>query len=140
MSEVVVLFRSLRELFAEVRLEITRRLWQSIPNIREEHAEYGSELLDEIGSRLAYLFRHGPLELTAQCDDLCQRALALSRDERSSLIRLLWQGLPPMSGQFRENDPAFVAELNRRAAELESGTVKGIPHEEVMQRLKEKYG
>lgn len=34
---------------------------------------------------------------------------------------------------------AFVTDLNRRAAELDSGAVKGIPAEEVLRRLKEKY-
>jgi putative addiction module component (TIGR02574 family) len=41
---------------------------------------------------------------------------------------------------LQKHDAAFVAELNRRVAELESGAVKAIPHEEVMRRMKEKYG
>ncbi len=36
-----------------------------------------------------------------------------------------------------EWDEAFIEELNRRVADMESGKVKGIPHEEVMRRLKE---
>lgn len=141
MSEAVAaLFRSLQELFAEERAEITQRLWQSVPNIRDEYSEYEPQLLDEIEDRIAHVLINGPRVLTAQGEDLCQRALSMSREERSDLAQLLWQGLPSMYGLFGENDPAFLAELNRRMAELESGTVKAIPAEEVLQRLKEKYG
>lgn len=39
-----------------------------------------------------------------------------------------------------EWEDAWAAEVNRRVAELESGAVQAIPHEEVMRRMKEKYG
>lgn len=41
---------------------------------------------------------------------------------------------------LHKHDAAFVAEINRRVAELESGAVKATSHEEVMRRMKEKYG
>ena len=39
-----------------------------------------------------------------------------------------------------EWDPEFVAELDRRIADMESGRSKGIPAEEVFRKLREKYG
>ena len=38
-----------------------------------------------------------------------------------------------------EYDPAFVAELNRRIEDIQSGKVKGVPADEVFRRLREKY-
>jgi hypothetical protein len=52
-------------------------------------------------------------------------------------------GCPPGIMSVDEDDPesvaAFVAELNRRIEEIESGRVKKIPSEEVFRKLREKY-
>lgn len=61
---------------------------------------------------------------------------ALTAEERAELAEYLFV----LSGHDEEWDEAFIEEINRRAADMESGKVQGIPHEEVMQRLKEKYG
>jgi putative addiction module component (TIGR02574 family) len=39
-----------------------------------------------------------------------------------------------------EWEAAWAEEINRRLADYESGKVQGIPGDEVMRRLREKYG
>ena len=39
-----------------------------------------------------------------------------------------------------EDDPEFVAEINRRVESIRNGTAKMIPGDEVMNRLREKFG
>ena len=39
-----------------------------------------------------------------------------------------------------EWDEAWTDEINRRVADFEAGRTVGVPHEEVMQQLREKYG
>lgn len=62
---------------------------------------------------------------------------ALSAEERAELAEYL----RALNGDEEEEwDEAFIEELNRRAADMESGKVQGIPHEEVMRKFQEKYG
>ena len=46
----------------------------------------------------------------------------------------------PPPGVLCEDDPGFIDEINRRVAAFESGKTVGIPHDELMRRMKEKYG
>ncbi|HEY1190880.1 MAG TPA: addiction module protein [Gemmata sp.] len=39
-----------------------------------------------------------------------------------------------------EWEAAWIPEVERRIADFESGKTVGIPHDEVMRRMKEKYG
>lgn len=39
-----------------------------------------------------------------------------------------------------EWEAAWLPEIERRIADFESGKTTGIPHDEVMRRMKEKYG
>jgi putative addiction module component (TIGR02574 family) len=138
---VLTLFAALRELYAEERAGIAHRLWESLPNIKEDvYTYYDQEMVDEILDRIEYVRQSGPNRLTTDGDTLCQQALAFSREDRGDLVHLLWQSLPSMYGIFGTNDPDFIAEINRRIAECESGKEKGIPAEEVFRHLKEKYG
>ena len=60
--------------------------------------------------------------------DLLNAALALSETERAELAELLAASL---SAEASSLHPAWSAELHRRAAEVDSGTVKPIPWDEV---------
>lgn len=72
--------------------------------------------------------------------------MALPKSERFTLIQAV---LAKMKDEFVENtvgerlpwetDELF-AELDRRVAEIRSGKVKAIPGENVMNRLKERFG
>ena len=65
--------------------------------------------------------------------ELWQEAAELTEEERASLARLLIESLEG------EPDPdveaAWAAEIEQRVAELDAGTAKTIPWEEVRQRL-----
>jgi putative addiction module component (TIGR02574 family) len=62
---------------------------------------------------------------------------ALSNEDRAELARFLLESLDP------EMDPdveaSWVTELNRRVSEIQSGNAVGIPMEEVLRRMREKY-
>ena len=67
---------------------------------------------------------------------------ALSADDRAALAEYLIRSLPVPGEEVSEEEAeaAWAAELNRRLADYESGKVQGIPGDEVMRRLREKYG
>lgn len=69
---------------------------------------------------------------------------ALTADERQELAEYL---LALNNGEGEEEElteeeweEAWAEEVNRRIAEFEAGRTKLIPGDEVMKRLKEKYG
>lgn len=66
--------------------------------------------------------------------DIARRALALDEEDRAELVTVLLDSLEP------EMDAAQSArwdeELRRRADELASGAVRGIPWSEVHERLR----
>lgn len=64
--------------------------------------------------------------------DILTAALALPEPERAELAELLAASLtsPPSSLH-----PAWGAELRRRAAEIDSGTVKPVPWDEVRRQV-----
>ncbi len=65
--------------------------------------------------------------------DLWKEASELSEKDRADLAGLLIESL---DGEPDEDvQAAWSAEIERRVAELDAGTVKGIPWEEVRQRL-----
>ena len=66
--------------------------------------------------------------------DVLSAALALPPDERLALAsELLASVEQPWTDEWER---AWAAELDRRAEDLESGRVKGIPWDEVRQRLR----
>jgi putative addiction module component (TIGR02574 family) len=65
--------------------------------------------------------------------DLWKDASELSEKDRADLAGLLIESLESHSDE--EVDAAWAAEIERRVAELEAGTVKSIPWEEVRRRL-----
>lgn len=65
--------------------------------------------------------------------DLWKEASELSEKDRADLAGLLIESL---EGEPDEGvEAAWAAEIERRVEQLEAGTVKGIPWEEVRQRL-----
>jgi hypothetical protein len=140
-DEVAELSRLLLALYAEERAEITHRLWDSLPNIKEDlFTYYDQELFEEIVHRIGIVRQFQPARLTAEGMVLCDRVLALPPADRADATHLLWQSLPSMYGLFGEDHPEFTKEVNRRIANFDSGKTVGIPHEVVMARMKEKYG
>lgn len=65
--------------------------------------------------------------------------LELSEVERLELANFLYDSLPLPPGVMSSDDPTFDTMLQRRIDEMESGKVVGIPAEQVMKRLREKY-
>ena len=60
--------------------------------------------------------------MSASLSSLTLQALALSERERADLAGLLLESLPESSDEA----PEVIAEMNRRAEELKSGTVAGL--------------
>lgn len=66
-------------------------------------------------------------------DAILKAALALPKIQRELLIDELVESLSPDTGPYSEEE--WLAELNRRKAEMEQGLTKPIPWEEVRRRL-----
>jgi putative addiction module component (TIGR02574 family) len=77
--------------------------------------------------------------MTDDAKRLLPELLALSEGDRLDLIDALWDSMPVRSGVWCEDDPEFKAELRRRTEGIRSGSVEGIPGDEVTQRMREKY-
>jgi putative addiction module component (TIGR02574 family) len=65
--------------------------------------------------------------------------LELPEADRWEVLGALLDSLPVPPGVPTEDDPDFDAMLHRRIDELDRGLVKGIPAEELMERLRQKY-
>ena len=70
--------------------------------------------------------------MTRAATDLFHAVLALPEPDRSEFVELMAVSVePPPPGLH----PAWGPELRRRAAQLDSGEVVGIPYEEVRKRM-----
>ncbi len=67
---------------------------------------------------------------------LLAEALALPQDERARLADELYASLPDDFDERLELDPAFAAELTRRAARLADDPAGAIPWDEARERLR----
>lgn len=67
-----------------------------------------------------------------------EQAMKLPIEERGWLRDDLWAS--SRTARERQIDAAWEVEIERRLAEIEAGTAKLIPAEEVFRKLKEKYG
>ncbi len=65
--------------------------------------------------------------------ELFEEAMRLTPEERAALTGLLLESLEPESEEGVEQ--AWMAEVERRMAELDSGTVQTIPWNELRARL-----
>ncbi len=72
---------------------------------------------------------------------ITQDALSVSAEDRIRLAQVLWNGVHsvPDEDQLRYKQET-IEEALRHDAELESGRDPGIPHDEVMARLRKKFG
>jgi putative addiction module component (TIGR02574 family) len=66
-------------------------------------------------------------------DDIFRKALALAPSDRVELVGLLIDSLD--EGVEQGAEAAWLAEIDRRAQELECGAVRSIPWELVRERL-----
>ena len=69
--------------------------------------------------------------MTQAATELLNAVLALPEPDRAEFAELLAASVGPAAGLHS----AWGPELRRRAAQLDSGEVKGIPHEEVMRKM-----
>ena len=79
-----------------------------------------------------------PDTMTAPAKEVIEKALELDEQDRAEVVAALLESLEVEENP--EEEAAFVAELERRAAEMESGAVKGIPWEELWAELQRERG
>lgn len=70
-------------------------------------------------------------------DEIMSDALALPPEQRESLAEQLMDSLAPLDQE--QIDALWALEAERRFKEIQDGTVKPIPGDEVMSRLKSRY-
>jgi putative addiction module component (TIGR02574 family) len=75
--------------------------------------------------------------MTTTAESLAAQANELSAQERSHLIDLLVASLPEEDDA--EVEAAWEKEIGRRVAEIEAGTAKLIPAEEVFAKARKLY-
>jgi putative addiction module component (TIGR02574 family) len=68
--------------------------------------------------------------MTPQTEAVLQAALALPETERLLLVERLMETLPPECDEVTEEE--FIAELDRRRAEMERDPSVGIPLSDVL--------
>lgn len=66
--------------------------------------------------------------MRAPVKEVVEKALKLDEYGRAEVAEVLMRSL---ENESIEDEADFVAELDRRAAEMEAGTVRGIPWEEL---------
>ncbi len=69
--------------------------------------------------------------MTQAATDLLNAVLALPEPDRSEVVESIEASVEPPAGLH----PAWGPELRRRAAQLDSGEVVGVPYEEVRKRM-----
>jgi putative addiction module component (TIGR02574 family) len=70
--------------------------------------------------------------MRAPVKEVVEKALQLDEHGRAEVVEVLLRSLEV---EEIEGDAALAAELERRAAEMEAGTVKGIPWEDLWAEL-----
>ena len=79
--------------------------------------------------------------MTESVIELTNQALSLSVADRVQLAQKLWESLPESDASVPPHEEAQALELaRRRDAELASGKVHGIPHDQVMQNARRSIG
>jgi putative addiction module component (TIGR02574 family) len=71
-------------------------------------------------------------------EEVRDEAMALSPEEWGHLAEELLDSV--RSDEDVESDEAYASEIQRRVAEIEAGTAKLIPGEDVIRELRAKYG
>ena len=78
--------------------------------------------------------------MSLKVEELKAAAAKLSQDERAELALALIESLDADTEDEDEVARAWLAEVERRAGEVDRGEVKPIPGDEVFARLHRKYG
>jgi putative addiction module component (TIGR02574 family) len=79
--------------------------------------------------------------MTQDAQELLERALKLSLKERAKLVTRLIESVDEEEGEDPvEVKKAWAEEIKRRVREIDEGRVKGISHEDVMKRFRQKFG
>lgn len=73
--------------------------------------------------------------MSPKVQQILATALQLNESERADLAEQLWQSL----GSFADKDveTAWIEEIERRTAELDTGAVQAIPWEQVRKQIEE---
>jgi putative addiction module component (TIGR02574 family) len=89
------------------------------------------------GSRAFRFIQRETRNMTEAAEKLKAELAALPAEDREELAHFLFDSLEeePDPG----SDEAWIVELDRRWKEIESGKEVGIPGEEVLRRVREKY-
>jgi putative addiction module component (TIGR02574 family) len=81
------------------------------------------------------------LEMNVDVAQLTNQALSLPVAQRVQLAQKLWESLPETDENISPVEEAQAVELARqRDAQLNSGEVPGIPHDQVMQDARRSIG
>jgi putative addiction module component (TIGR02574 family) len=75
--------------------------------------------------------------MRAPVKEVVEKALKLDEHGRAEVVEVLMRSLEI---EDIEEEANFVAELDRRAAEMETGAVRGIPWEELWAELQRERG
>jgi putative addiction module component (TIGR02574 family) len=78
-----------------------------------------------------------PDTMSAPVKKVLEKALELNEHDRAEVVGALLESLEV---EDPEEEAGFFAELERRAAEMESGAVRGIPWEELWAELQRERG
>lgn len=78
-------------------------------------------------------------ELSEAAEKLIPALEALSEKDRAGLARRLLVSLDGPEEDPEEVRAAWVAEIRRRVAEIESGKVVGVPIEEMFRKSRERH-
>ena len=68
---------------------------------------------------------------------LKEELLHLSDEDREELARVLWDSLNAIGSEIDEDEKAWIAELDRRTADLEAGRATAEPFRQVIDELRE---
>ena len=89
------------------------------------------------GISLQFIPAYSRKELFMKVTDLMTEAASLPVEERARLVDSLLQTLNPPD---EANTPAWLAVARRRLDDLDTGRVKAIPGEEVLERVRRRLG
>lgn len=78
--------------------------------------------------------------MSIELEELKQAAARLSEDERAELALALIQSLDSEAEDEDVVEQAWLAEVERRAGEVDRGEVKPVPGDEAFARLHRKFG
>lgn len=76
--------------------------------------------------------------MTRTLEQIQEDALQLPAEDRMQLMQALHDSV--MTDEEREVEQAWIEEAERRYQDWKAGRARGIPGEEVMARLRQKYG